>query len=214
MSDVVRQSLDLSVGERLCGRRHTAVEIGAGLGFEAVKLFEEVGVMLPRQARNLVLPDQSGRVARGTVMPFHGSFAGINLLRIGFAARRWNGILCRIVSGKILHLSIAQVRGKRGHLRVLTPPLPELDQLIKGIEWRLCGQRGDGRVRRVAIHAMALSAYVGLPSPRLNIRGSTLHGNARGSQSADHRDEPKDPLHIIPPSDLPPGGRDVAILRH
>jgi hypothetical protein len=36
LGDVVRQSLDLPVGERLCHRRHNAVEIGAGLRFEAV----------------------------------------------------------------------------------------------------------------------------------------------------------------------------------
>jgi hypothetical protein len=44
--------------------------------------------MLPSQARNLVLPGQARCMARGAVMPFHRSLAGIHLLRIEVAFRR------------------------------------------------------------------------------------------------------------------------------
>lgn len=39
MGDVMCQSLDLLIGQRLCGHRHTTINIGAGLSFEPAQLF-------------------------------------------------------------------------------------------------------------------------------------------------------------------------------
>ena len=184
MGDVVRERLDVLCGQRLSGHGHAAIHVGTSLGLEGSELFYQVLVMLPREARNVLLPNQPRGMAGITVVCLDKSLTRFGLYRIT-GTMRYRGRLRRIVGGKILHVRIIQADDERCHLRIRTLLLLEEEELIIGIERRLTGQGGDGRVRGVAVGAVTRSADLGLAPPSLDLRGATYHCTAQRCQHTD-----------------------------
>ncbi len=125
----------------------------------------------PAEARNLLVTDEPGPVARDAVVLLGKLAAGRGFRGIG-GSRPRQRTLGRVEGGQICHVGVGEIRGEGRHLRILAPPVAILDQLPVGEEGRLSGERWRPRDRRVAVRAVARLARLGPSAPGFEVGGA------------------------------------------
>src|SRR5262244_4335528 len=107
----VHEAYDVLVAQRLRGHGHGAVEVRRRLGLEAAEEPEEVVVVLPGQAGNLLLSGEIGTMAGGAVMQGGEPLALGDLVGIG-SGGTWPRRLLRVVGGEVGHVGVREVLGE------------------------------------------------------------------------------------------------------
>src|SRR5262245_54810373 len=176
--DVIGKDLDVLVLERLGGRGHVAVEIGALLRLELAQLREQVLVLLPRYARDVLLPARRRTVALHAV-----EWLG-ELRPLGSARRRRlvsgrRRLLLGEIRGELVHVLVAELLRHGRHLRVLAVALAKLVELRGN---HLLGLARERRIRgdhRVALGAVAGRAQLRVGGVRRAPGPKTKRGGTR-----------------------------------
>ena len=126
--DVLRKILDVGVGQGAGDARHVAGIVRAAPRLEILELLLDVVVLLPGDARYLVLPDELALVAHRAQHLVGLLAARHHLGAVGDEAVR-RLLLLREIVGDRQHVRLRERRGDRIHRRVLAPPFLEVTQL-------------------------------------------------------------------------------------
>ena len=120
-------------------------------------------------------------------------FSGRGLRRIRRGRRARPRLLRFVVGGKVGHVRIAEVLGERRHLRILPPPVAELDELpVREVDG-LAGERRRPGNRGIPVRTMTRGAGRGLLPPSLEIsrpRTSPHHERRRGHDQSEQTAKP------------------------
>src|SRR6266581_92757 len=170
--DVMREILDVLLGDGLGDARHAAGIVGARARLEGFELLDHVLGVLARDTRNLVLPGEPPQVAHGAQHFFR------LLLSAGDARRvRLEGDGLRFLRGEVFgeieHVPGGELRHHRRHRGFAAPAFLEVFQLKVEIAGGLAREHRKLAGRRVAVGAMAGGAGRGLALPRrgVGVRG-------------------------------------------
>src|SRR6266853_425178 len=159
--DVMREILDVLLGDGLGDAGHVAGIVGARARLEGLELLDHVLGVLARDTRNLVLPGESAQVAHGAqhffgLLPSAGDARRVRVEGDGL------GLLRRKVFGEIEHVLGGELRHHRRHRGLAAPALLEVFQLKVQIAGGLAREHRKLGDRRVAVGAMARGAGFGL----------------------------------------------------
>src|SRR6267143_297534 len=126
--DVMREILDVLLGDGLGDAGHAAGIVGARARLEGLELLDHVLGVLAGDARNLVLPCESSQVAHGAqhllgLLPAAGDARGVRAERNGLRLLRGE------VVGKIEHIFARERCDEWRHRWVAPPALLEVLQL-------------------------------------------------------------------------------------
>src|SRR5213594_2355996 len=158
--DVMREILDVLLGDGLGDAGHAAGIVGARARLEGFELLDHVLGALACDTRNLVLPGESSQVA-------HGAKDFVGLLPAAGDARRvrLEGDGLRFLRGKVFgeieHVLARKLRHERRHRRFAAPAFLEVLQLKVEIAGGLARQHRKLGDRRVAVGAVAGAAGLG-----------------------------------------------------
>src|SRR5216684_7267770 len=167
-SEVVPEILDILVAQRARYAGHAARVVGPHAILEVPELLDDVFVVLPGDARDLVLAGEAAQVAHGAE----------RLVRFGLAARGANFVGlepggARLLGGEerceIEHIFPRQRCSHGRHLRVRAASLLEVAQLKVEVARGLSRQDWKQRHHRVAVRAVAGGAGLGLLAPDLDV---------------------------------------------
>src|SRR6266581_5057351 len=158
--DVMREILDVLLGDGLGDARHAAGIVGARARLEGFELLDHVLGVLARDTRNLVLPGEPPQVAHGAQHFFR------LLLSAGDARRvRLEGDGLRFLRGEVFgeieHVPGGELRHHRRHRGFAAPAFLEVFQLKVEIARGLARKRRKQGDHRVAVGAMAGAAGLG-----------------------------------------------------
>src|SRR5436309_7590521 len=159
--DVMREILDVLLGDGLGDAGHAAGIVGARARLEGFELLDHVLRMLAGDARNLVLPGESSQMA-------HGAQDLVGLLLAAGDARRvgpeGDGLrfLRGEVFGEIEHVLGGELRHRRRHRGLAAAAFLEVFQLKVEIAGGLAREHRKLGDHRVAVGAMAGGAGFGL----------------------------------------------------
>src|SRR3989442_14618688 len=188
--DVMREILDVLLGDGLGDAGHAAGIVGARARLEGFELLDHVLRMLAGDARNLVLPGESSQMA-------HGAQDLVGLLLAAGDARRVGpeGDGLRFLRGEVLgeieHVLGGELRHDRRHRGLAAPALLEVFQLKVEIAGGLALEHRKLSCRRASVCAMAGGAGVGLALARSEI-------GVRPPQENEEKAQGKNPLHPAP----------------
>src|SRR3989454_5967487 len=167
-SEVVPEILDVLVAQRARHAGHAARVVGPHATLEVPALLDDVVVVLPGGARDLVLADEAAQVAHGAQ----------RLVRLGLAARGAGFVGlepggARLLGGEerreIEHLFSRQRCSHGRHLQVRAASFLEVAQLQVEVARGLSRQDRKQRRGRVAVWAVAGGAGLGLLAPGLDV---------------------------------------------
>src|SRR6266581_1474863 len=188
--DVVREILDVLLGDGLGDAGHAARIVGARARLECFELLDHVLGLLARDARNLVLTGESPQVA-------HGAQHFFGLLPAAGDARRvgpeGNGLrfLRGEVLGEIEHVLGGELRHDRRHRGFAAPALLEVFELKVEIAGGLAREYRNLSGRRVSVGAMAGGAGFGLALARSEI-------GVRRREESEEKAQGENPFHPAP----------------
>src|SRR6266478_6194998 len=166
--DVMREILDVLLGDGLGDAGHAAGIIGARARLEGFQLLDHVLGVLAGDARNLVLPRESSQVAHGAQHLFGLLLAAGDARRIR-AERKRLRLLGGEVVGKIEHIFARELCDERRHRWVAPPVLLEVLQLKVEVAGCLAGEDRELAARRIAVRTVAGGARRGLALPRRGV---------------------------------------------
>ena len=143
VGDVLRQALDVVVGQRAGDARHVAGVVGAALGLEIGELLPDVLGTLPGDLRDLVLADEAARGGTSGTARRRRSCApaatrapsALNLIGSGFCAAK--KLPSAIMSSRDRSAAIGDITGSRA------PAFLEILELDVDIPPRLPGEDRD-----------------------------------------------------------------------
>src|SRR6267143_730481 len=166
--DVMREILDVLLGDGLGDAGHAAGIVGARARLEGFELLDHVIRVLACDTRNLVLPGESSQVAHGAkdivgLLPAAGDARRVRLEGDGLRFLRGK------VFGEIEHVPGGELRDERRHRRLAAPAFLEVLQLKVEIAGGLACEHRKLGDRRVAVGAMAGAAGFGLALSSLEI---------------------------------------------
>src|SRR5437660_5492384 len=159
--DVMREILDVLLGDGLGDAGHVAGIVGARARLEGFELLDHVLGVLACDTRDLVLPGESSQVAHGAQHLFGFLLAAGDARRV-----RLEGDGLRFLRGKVFgeieHVLGGELRDERRHRGFAAPAFLEVFQLKIDIPGGLARQHRKLGDRRVAVGAMAGAAGLGL----------------------------------------------------
>src|SRR6266496_1626591 len=159
--DVVREILDVLLGDGLGDAGHAAGVVGARARLEGLELLDHVLGVLAGNARNLVLPGEASQVTHGAQHLFGLLPAAGDARRVG---PKGNGL--RFPRGEVLgeieHVLGGELRHRRRHRGFAAPAFLEVFQLKVEIACGLAREDRKLADRRVAVRAVAGGAGFGL----------------------------------------------------
>src|SRR5467141_297376 len=167
-SEVVPEILDILVAQRARHAGHAARVVGPHAFLEVPELLDDVFVVLPGDARDLVLAGEAAQVAHGAQ----------RFVRLGLAARGASFVRLERGGARLLggeeRGEIEQVfprqRSRHGrHLRIRAAPFLEVAQLKVEVARGLSRQDRKQRHDRVAVRAVAGGAGLGFLAPELDV---------------------------------------------
>src|SRR5260370_4058600 len=126
--DVMREILDVLLGDGLGDARHAAGIVGARARLEGLELLDHVLGVLARDARNLVLPLHASQVAHGA-QNFVGLFLPARDARGVRLKRERRRLLRGEVVREIEHVLARKLRDERRHRRLAAPAFLEVLQV-------------------------------------------------------------------------------------
>src|SRR5712691_7794929 len=170
--DVMREILDVLLGDGLGDAGHVAGIVGARARLEGFELLDHVLGVLARDARNLVLPLHAAQVAHGA-QHLVGLFLPSRDARRVRSERERLRLLRGEVVREIEHVLARKLRDERRHRRLAAPTFLEVLQLKIEIAGGLAGEDRKLAARRVAVGAVTSRARpgFGLPRRRIGVRG-------------------------------------------
>src|SRR5438034_6067898 len=155
--DVMREILDVLLGDGLGDARHAAGIVGARARLEGFELLDHVLGVLARDPGNLVLPGESPQVAHGAQHFFRLLLSARDARRV-----RLEGDGLRFLRGKVFgeieHVLARKLRHELRHRRLAAPAFLEVFQLKVEIPGGLARQHRKLGDRRVAVGAVAGAA--------------------------------------------------------
>src|SRR6266581_1123552 len=201
--DVVREILDVLLGDGLGDAGHAAGIVGARARLEGLKLLDHVLGVLAGNARNLVLPGEASQVTHGAqhlfgLLPAAGDARRVR--REGDGPRFLRGE----VLGEIEHVPGGELRHDRRHRGFAAPAFLEVFQLKVEIAGGLARQHRKLGDRRVSVGAMARAARFGLALARGDI-------GVRRRQESEEKSQDKNPFHPAPQKTKAALGRPLRI---
>src|SRR5258708_6952226 len=167
-SEVMPEILDVLVVQRARHACHAARVVGPRAILEVPELLDDVFVVLPGDARDLVLAGEAAQVAHGAE----------RFVRLGLAARGASFVGleaggARLLGGEerreIEHIFPRQRCSHGRHLRVRAASLLEVAQLKVEVARGLSRQDRKQRHHRVAVGTVAGAAGLGLLAPGLDV---------------------------------------------
>src|SRR2546427_4201383 len=188
--DVMREILDVLLGDGLGDAGHAAGVVGARARLEGFELLDHVLGMLAGDARNLVLPGESSQMA-------HGAQDLVGLLLAAGDARRVGpeGDGLRVLRGEVLgeieHVLGGELRHGRRHRGFAAPAFLEVFQLKVEIAGGLAREHRKLGDHRVAVGAMAGGAGLRLALARGEI-------GVRRREESEEKGQGKRPFHPTP----------------
>src|SRR6266581_2776238 len=185
--DVMREILDVLLGDGLGDAGHAAGIVGARARLEGFELLDHVLRVLAGDARNLVLPGESSQMAHGAqdlvgLLLAAGDARGVGPEGNGFRFLRGE------VLGEIEHVLGGELRHDRRHRGFAAPALLEVFQLKVEIAGGLAREHRELADRRVAVGAVARGAGFGLALARDGI-------GVRRRREREKKAQGKNPFH-------------------
>src|SRR6266853_1250384 len=174
--DVMREILDVLLGDGLGDAGHVAGVVSARERLEGFELLDHVLGVLARDARNLVLPLHAAQVAHGA-QHLVGLFLPARDARRVRPERERLRLLRGEVVREIEHVLARKLRDERRHRRLAAPTFLEVLQLKIEIAGGLAGEDRKLAARRVAVGAVTGRARPGLALPRRRIGVRSVEEN-------------------------------------
>src|SRR5712671_6165509 len=148
--DVMREILDVLLGDGLGDAGHVAGIVGARARLEGLELLDHVLGVLAGDARNLVLAGESSQVAHGAQHLFGLLLAAANARRVRFEGEGLRLLRGEVV-GKIEHIFARELCDERRHRGFAAPAFLEVLQLKVEVAGCLAGEDRELAARRIAV---------------------------------------------------------------
>src|SRR5438046_4890940 len=172
-ADVGGERLDVGLGDRLCSRRHRAIEIATRLRLEPAHLRDNVVARQAAQPWRVLAAGEVTPVAVVAVIGLGQTPSGVAARGRRRRARRRRRTLGREERGEGGHVALAQRGGDRRHLRVHAPLVAIEQQLPVQVNRHLARDRRHRGVARIAVGAVAGDTCRGRAAPGFDVGGGS-----------------------------------------